>query len=429
VLVLLVSRAVRAGDVWPQFRGPTGLGYTDEKNLPLTWGGRPGGGHPNGENVVWKSPLLGEGHASPIVWKDRVFVSTALWPPEVKQRERVIPQHHVLCYAAADGRRLWDVEVPPGPWVRSDFRSGPGGGYACPTPTTDGKLVYCVFGSSVIAALDFQGKIVWRKEIIPYTFDVTIGSSPVLYQDTVIMLYAMAASKDSQVVAFDKATGRQKWAKKLANTGFAHSTPLIIQVRGKPQMLVLASGGGASSEALQSLDPADGTRLWWCQAAGDAASPAYGAGIVYCDSGRGGPGAAIDPTGSGDVAKTHVKWTVDQVPEAIGSPVIVGNYVYRLHTPAILKCWQAASGRKVYTERLDGIYTTWASPVVDPAGRIFFATAGKSYVIQAGPEFKVLASNDLGDGNHASPAVAAGRMFLVGMKNVYCIGKQGPAQE
>ena len=148
------------GENWPGFRGPTGLGYTVERNLPTVWGGE------REANVAWKSPLIGQGHASPIVWGDRVLVCTARWPDDVAQREKVIPEHHVLCYAAGDGKLLWDTSVPPGPWLRTDFRSGPGGGYACPTPTTDGRLIYCAFGSSVMAALDFDGRIVWRKEII-----------------------------------------------------------------------------------------------------------------------------------------------------------------------------------------------------------------------------------------------------------------------
>ena len=143
-------------------------------------------------NVLWKSPLHGQGHASPIVWNDRVFVCTAFWPATVREREKVIPEQHVGCYRLTDGKLLWDTIVPPGPWLRKDFRSGPGGGYAAATPTTDGKLVYCAFGSAAIAALDFQGKVIWKKDIIPYTFDVTLGSSPILYQDTVILLCAMA---------------------------------------------------------------------------------------------------------------------------------------------------------------------------------------------------------------------------------------------
>ena len=132
-------------------------------------------------------------------------------------REKVMPEHHVLCYAAADGKMLWDIQVPPGPWLRTDFRSGPGGGYAAPTPATDGKLLYCLFGSSVMAAVDFEGKIAWRKEIRPYTFDVTVASSPVIYGETVIVLCAMAKPEDSKVVAYDKASGDVKWEKDIDN--------------------------------------------------------------------------------------------------------------------------------------------------------------------------------------------------------------------
>jgi outer membrane protein assembly factor BamB len=404
------------GENWPGFRGPTGLGYTDETQLPVTWGG------PDHHHVLWKTALKGQGHASPIVWEDSVFVCTAYWPPTVRERQKVIPEHHLVCYRFTDGKMLWDTLIPPGPWLRTDFRSGPGGGYAAATPTTDGHMVYCAFGSSVIAAVDFQGKIVWRKEIIPHTFDVTLGSSPILYEDTVILLCAMSQPRDSRVIAFHKSTGDVKWQQKLTNTGFGHSTPVVIRVQGKPQLLVLASGASVTDQALQSLNPANGERLWWCRGVGDVASPAFGAGLVYFDSGRGGLGVTVDPTGAGDVSKTHVRWTVPQVPEGLGSPTIVGRHVYRLHSPGILKCWETATGKQVYAQRLEGISTTWASPIADAQGRLFFANAGKSYVIQSGPEFRVLAVNDLGDGSHPSPAVARGRLFLAGMKDLYCIG-------
>ena len=128
--------------------------------------------------------------------------------------------------------------------------------------------------------------------------------------------------------------------------------------------------------------------------------------------------------GKGEVSSSHVKWTIPTVPEGIGSPIIVGDFVYRLHSPGVLKCWDLASGHRLYQERLRGISTTWASPVADPVGKIYFASAGKSFVIRTGRKFELLATNDLDDANHASPAVSDGRMFLVGMRNVYCIGKK-----
>jgi outer membrane protein assembly factor BamB len=418
LLVLAFPSPPLRAENWPQFRGPTGLGYTAERDLPVEWGG------PDGKNVLWKSPLAGEGHASPIVWGDRVFITTALWPKDTADRKKVIPEHHVLAYRASDGKALWDTKVPPGPWLRDDFRSGPGGGYAAPTPCTDGERIFVLFGSSVAAALDLDGKVLWRKEIVPHTFDVTVGSSPVLHGDTVIILCAMAKKEDSRIVALDRATGSPRWETRLPKTGFGHATPVIIDVSGKPQMVIVASGMSTTPEAIQSFDPSNGRRIWWCEGAGDASSPAFGAGVLYADSGRGSPGWGIDPTGAGDVTRTHVRWKVAQVPEGIGSPIIVGERVYRLHSPAILKCWKAASGEEAWAKRLEGIGTTWASPIADPAGRIWFASSGKSFVIETGPEPKVLAAGDLGDPNHASPAASGGRLFLAGVKAIYCVGRE-----
>lgn len=415
-LILSTSVAVNAAENWPQFRGTTGFGYSTEKNLTFQWGG------PSNNNVLWKSPLIGSGHASPIIWFDKVFVCTVKWQGDGKPDPNVIPDQHVVCYRTADGKLLWDTIIKPGPWLRKDFRSGAGGGYAGPTPVTDGKLVYCVFGSSVMAALDFNGKLIWRKEIVPSSFDVTIGSSPVLFQDTVIMLSAMADKNDSNVTAFNKTNGEIKWRKMFPDMGFAHSTPVLITVKDKPQLLVLASGMGIKDNALRSLDPATGETLWWCKGAGDASSPAHGSGIVYFDSGRGGRGVAVDPTGSGDVTSTNIRWSGPQIPEAINSPIFVGSYVYRLVNTGDLKCWEVATGKEVYSKQLDGITSTWASPIADGDGRLYFASAGKSYVVQSGPDFRVLAVNDLGDANHPSPAISQGHIFLVGMKYLYCIG-------
>lgn len=415
ICLTLLSVATARGEDWPQFRGPTGLGYTAQTDLPIKWGGA------DNENVLWKSPLVGEGHASPIVFGERLFVCTVRWPEAVKDRKTVIPEHHVLCYSTTDGKLQWDAIVEPGPWLRSDFRSGPGGGYAAPTPTTDGQRVFVVFGSSVIAALDFEGRVVWRKEIVPHTFDVTVGSSPVLFENTVLMLCAMANKKDSKLIAYDKADGSIRWEAALPQAGFAHSTPLKIDVSGKPQLVIAASGGGEADRGIQGLDPRNGEALWWCRGGGEAASPAFGAGILYCDNGRGGPGVAIDPSGSGDITKTHIKWRVSQIPEAIGSPIIVGQRVYRLHTPNVLKCWKTDTGDQVYAQRLDRLTSTWASPIADAAGRLYIATAGVSYVIQTGDEFNALAINDLGDPNHASPAVSNGKLFLVGTRHLFCV--------
>ena len=416
-VVLLWAAAPGRGENWPMFRGPTGLGHTTEKDLPVQWGGK------DKLNVRWTAPLVGQGHASPIVWEDRVFVSTVAWADSVTDRTKVIPDHHLLCWRASDGQRLWDTIVPPGQWLRTDFRSGPGGGYAAPTPATDGKLVFCAFGSSVLAAVDFDGKIVWRNEIEPHTFDVTLGSSLVLYRDTVVLLCAMAKKQDSRLVAFEKATGKIKWQTPLPTTGFGHSTPILVRAGGADQWVVVASSMEKTPDAIQGFDTADGKRLWWCYGSADAASPAWGAGVVYADSGRGGPGVAVDPTGRGDVTKTHIRWQLRAAPSAISSPIIVGKYLYRLRSQEV-NCYSAETGESVYSEKLGPTSSPWASPIADGRGYLYFATAGKSYVVKSGPKFELLAANDLGDGSHPSPAAANGRLYLVGAKSIFCVGEK-----
>lgn len=414
---LLLTGPVHAED-WPQFRGPSGLGHSREKDLPISWSVK------DDANVLWKSPLRGEGHASPIVRGGRVFICTVQWPAEVKDRKKVIPDHFVTCYDAKDGKQLWQTPIKPGPWLRDDFRSGPGGGYAAPTPCSDGSHIYIVFGSSVMAALDFDGKIAWRKEITPHTFDVTIGTSPIIYGKNILFVCMMANKADSRIAAFNKATGEIAWETKLPTTGFGHSTPVIISdANGRLQMLVAAGAMGTGGEAMQSFDPLNGKRLWWCKGGGEASSPAFGAGIVFFDSGRGGSGTAVDPTGDGDVSETHIKWTTGKYGEAISSPIIVQGHVYRLVSGGVLKCWDAKTGEEVYSERIP-VSSTWASPIADLDGNLYFASAGKSAVVKPGRQFKLLASNDLGDGNHASPAASDGRLFFVGLKQVWCVGKK-----
>lgn len=415
VAVVAVSAVTQASDTWPGWRGPTGLGTSDEKDLPLTWGGR------DNENVLWKSPLPGttakgkvkrdHNQSSPIVWKDRVFVTAAYWPDGVAQTE--FPEHHVACYSAADGKQLWDVTVPPGPWQLKDLR----GGYAAPTPCTDGKRVYALFGSSELVALDFDGKEVWRKEIKPFAWDVCVGCSPVLAGDAVLVLADGTKPADSRLIAFDPEKGDIKWEKKRPEANFNHTTPVLIEVNGKQQLVIAASG------AVQGVDPKDGEVIWSAKNKGDVLTPAFGEVIVYAEGGRGGPGIAVDPTGKGDVTKTHVKWTTGPNPEGYSSPIIAGGHLYRADKD-VLRCLALTTGKKAFAERLPDGMNSSGSPVATADGRLYFAGGGKSAVVPVGPKFETLATNDLGDDSAASPAVANGRLYLKGGKYLYCIGKE-----
>jgi outer membrane protein assembly factor BamB len=417
IIVGLLEAGLAVAADWPSWRGPTGMGQTAEKDLPLTWGGK------NQDNVLWKVPLaenadkakFDQNQSSPIVHGDRVFVTLSYWPANVAQDQ--YPEHHVICFQASDGKRLWDTVVPPGPWLLKDLR----GGYTAPTPAGDEERVYVLFGSSVLAALDRQGKLVWRKEITPYLFDVAIGTSPVLYKDTVLVACEeMRDKKASTLRAFDRKTGDLAWEQKRPDADWTHSTPVLAEVNGKVQLLM------ASAMALQGLDPDNGKLLWWCnydKRIGDTPSPVLGGGLVYVDSGRGGPGIAVDPSGSGDVTKTHLKWKIPQVAEGFSSAVIVGEHLYRVHNPGVLHCWELATGKEIYAERLEGVSTS-ASPIATADGQLYFASAGKSHVVKAGPTFEVLATNDLAEVSPASAAIANGRIYLKGNRSLFCIGKK-----
>jgi len=190
---------------------------------------------------------------------------------------------------------------------------------------------------------------------------------------------------------------------------------LRVEVADKPLMLVSASG------AIQGVDPANGEILWWCAAQGDASSPAFGGGRVFSDSGRGGKAVCVDPTGEGDVTKTHLRWTFPQIPEGLSSAIIVGDHVWRTHNPETLKCIRLTDGALTFTARLPGV-STWASPFATPDGRVYFASAAKSFVLRPGEKLEVLATNEIGEEGRASAAISAGKIFLRGDKNLYCIG-------
>jgi outer membrane protein assembly factor BamB len=409
---VLASATARA-DEWPRFRGPTGQGLTSETNLPTTWGGK------EGKNIAWKVSLpvteaqgrADNNQSSPIIWGDQVFVTTVYWPAGTPTSE--FPEQHVTSYKLADGARQWDATVPHGPWLLTDLR----GGYGAPTPATDGRRLYIAFGSATIAALDIQGKPVWQRDIADYkSIDVCFASSPIVYRHMVLLL-CDKNNGASTLTAYDAASGEIRWAKKRPTVAFDHTTPVLVEIDGKPELLVPASN------ALQGLDPETGDVLWWANTPGDVPSPVYHNGLVYTDSGRGGPGIAVDPHGSGDITKSNVKWKIPQIPEGLSSAVAFGDTLYRLHTPNVLRAFDTADGRERFKARLEGL-ATQTSPIVTPDGTIILASGGKSYVIKAGHQLDIVATNDLDDPSPASPAAAHGMLVIKGGKNLYGIANR-----
>jgi outer membrane protein assembly factor BamB len=404
-LAAVFPAASLAGN-WPGWRGD-GTGVSDEKDLPVAWNGKAG------DNVLWKAALKGmTGHSSPIVWGDKVFITTAAKQTGDQEKAKEVPEHHLSCYQAADGKLLWQTVIPQGK-VPMGYAI-----YAVPTPVTDGKAVYCWFGSGMLAAVDFDGKVLWRQERAgPFNMNPGICSSPALFGDTMIL--ACDQNRDlGWLQGIDKKTGEVKWEKKRVGNGWCNTAPILLDVKGKPQLILLGAN------RLEGLDPASGEPVWSCKAGGFGESPAYGGGILYVDRGENSLAEAIDPTGTGDVTATHVKWKVEKSPGDYSSPVVAGEYIFKTQKEGLIACLKLATGETVFTAPLDGV-SKLASPVATADGRVYFVSTGKGYVLKAGPALEVLGKGDLGGGgNGSSPAFSGGKIFVRDHENLWCIGNK-----
>jgi outer membrane protein assembly factor BamB len=240
-----------------------------------------------------------------------------------------------------------------------------------------------------------------------------ICSSPILYEGLVIF----PGIGGEGLRAHEKKTGKVKWEQKT-KTRSIMATPTLIRIGDKVQLIHNAGG-------IQGLDPATGELIWFCSGPGEQSSPVFGAGLLYVDHGRGGrKGIAVDPTGKGDVTKTHIKWTTEVTCPAGSSGIVVGDYLYRIANQSEIRCWKMADGESIYTEEAKNV-TPSASPIATPDGRIYFASSNRTYVIQAGPKYAVLAVNDLNDGpDYTTPAISGGRLFIKGKSYLWCIGKK-----
>jgi outer membrane protein assembly factor BamB len=403
---------------WPRFRGPTGQGLSSEKDLPLRWSST--------SNVVWKTGIPGVGWSSPIVWGSRVFVTTAT---ENGTKCRV------LCLEARTGQLLWDKQV----FEQIPRRKESKNSYATPTPCTDGQRVYAVFGDGSIAALTFDGSLVWTNREVPHYSRHGLGASPVLHDGRLIMPYdgsnpvsAVGSWPNNsaeerlgwqtpwdkaQVVAFDAKTGKRVWTGKRGSSRIAHVSPNVLTQDG--HSFIISCAG----DAIQAFDPKTGERLWtvYSQGEGVTPSPAFGDGLIFTSSGfEKTTLRTVRAGGKGDVTQTHIAWEQKKGAPTQPSLLYAKPYLYSMTDKGVAYCFKADSGEMIYEERVGGNFC--ASPVYAD-GRIYLLSEeGISTVIAAGPEFKILARNPLDEKCQASMAVSEGHLFIRGEKNLYCIG-------
>jgi len=403
---------------WPSFRGPTRQGISNEKNLPLHWGAE--------SNVAWKTAIPGMGWSSPILWGDRVFVTSAT---ENGTSCRLISLD------AKSGRILWDTEVFKQVPRRKEGKNS----YATPTAATDGKNVYAVFGDGSVAAVDFKGTVVWTNREVQHYSRHGLAASPILYENRLIMPYdgsnpvAAAGSWPNNsneerlgwqipwdkaiIVALDTKTGQRKWTGKRGLSRIAHVSPILVEHAGRTQLI---SGAG---DAIQGFDPKTGELIWtvYSQGEGVTPSPVAGNGLVFTSSGfEKSTLRAVTLGGKGDITKTHVAWEERKGVPTQASLIYVKPYLYAIADSGIAHCYKGENGEIVWEERIGGNHC--ASPVYADGKIYFLSEAGETTVIEAGPHFKEIARNKLEEKCQASIAVSGGRLFIRSEKNLFCIG-------
>jgi outer membrane protein assembly factor BamB len=382
---------------WPGWRGPSAQGYVAGSGYPDTWS--------DTENVLWKVGVPGRGNSSPIVWDDRLFLTTAY------DGGRKLS---ILCYRRADGTLRWETPVPHEGVERGHAKNG----HASATPVTDGKRVYASFGSQGLVAVDFAGKIVWQRPLPPLDNYHGSAGSPVLYGNTVILYQDHKGQ--SFVAAFDRETGKTRWWTDR-KTRIGWGTPITLRAGGRDELIV------SSEDAVSAYDPRNGRPLWTAQ--GNTfeviPTPTVGHGLVFCSSGRAGPTLAIRPGGKGDVTDTHVVWETVKGSSFVPPTIIVGEQLYMVNDmSSVVTSYEAKTGELVFQGRLGSPRREGfsASPVaVD--GKVFFTNDdGETFVLKAGPQLEILHVNRLNARTLASPALVDGRWYFRTDRQLLCIG-------
>jgi outer membrane protein assembly factor BamB len=382
---------------WPCWRGPRQDGTSDETNLPIQWNAT--------NNIAWKMELPGLGHASPIVFDDRVFTVSAISQTQTRL---------LLCLARKSGKILWQRTVLTAPLEDKHTLNS----FASSTPATDGSLVYVAFldrDQMFVAAYDLDGLKRWAVHPGPFFSHHGFCSSPVLYRDKVIL--NGDHDGDSYLLALARTDGHTLWKIPRENHTRSYCAPIIRELAGRPQMIL------SGNKCVASYDPNDGRRHWLINGPTEqfVASPVFSekTGMLYITAGF--PDhhiLAIRPDGLGDVTQTHIVWRTTRGAAYVPSPVIAGDYLLVISDSGVAHCFDAPTGKLAWAERLGEEHAS----LLSAEGRVYCLNdRGVMHVIKVGPQFVCLATNDIGEKCFASPAVSHGQILLRGENHLFCI--------
>jgi outer membrane protein assembly factor BamB len=409
--ILLTARAPALAGDWTGFRGPTGMGVSDEQNISTKWSST--------DNIAWKTPLPGPGASSPVTTGDRVFVTcyTGYALDEAKPGDQKDLRRHLLCLNRKTGAILWQKEFEPKLPEHGYQGEGSYHGYAASTPVTDGERLFVFFGKSGVYCFDLDGNQLWRESVGEGLNGWGSGTSPVLFDRFVLI---NASVESGSLVALDRKDGKEKW--RARDIRSAWDTPVVISANGRRELVVSIEG------RVLSFDPNDGKALWNADGVHRYVCPSVVAhdGVVYAIGG-GHTSLAVRAGGSGDVTASNEIWRENKGSN-VGSPIYLDGHLYWAHDGnGTVCCQNAATGETVFQSRLEpSPDRIWSSPVLAD-GKLYIVSRQKgTYVVAAKPSFEQLAHNTFADDDsraNASPAVSHGQIFLRTDRFLYCVGK------
>jgi outer membrane protein assembly factor BamB len=424
LLALALTTASVNAENWPQWRGPGGQGISSEAAVPTQWS--------SGKNIVWKTEVP-PGHSSPIVWNTRIFLTAAIegdvLPGAMAVRHTVDGQEwlhpdsvaadrkqtlKVLSVDAATGKIIWERTAYEGAVYDARHRRG---SFAGPTAATDGTMVFAYFGPEGLYAYDFSGALAW-KVVQPFkTLGLGTGTSPILYQNLVIIQRDEDEGKESAIVGYDKATGREIW-KTRRPVQISWSTPALARAGGGTELVT------NGSEFAIGYDPATGRELWRTKGVESNAihTPLVGKGLVIMTAGYPAKKViAIRPGAVGN--ERRVAWEYAKGTGYVLSNMLYGDYVYLLTDNGVVTCLEAATGAVKYEGGRPGTPSRFmGSPVAFNGWIAMTSEDGETFMLQAGPTHNIVHTNTLDEPVYSSPAIAAGRIYIRGERHLFAIG-------